>query len=282
MPFFNVFSWTNQNADDVDVPTSPKAHGVRTALDEHVSSAKALEKLKEGNSRFVQGMSNRTKFDAAHRQALAMHGQNPFAAVIGCADSRCPLEILFDCQPGDLFVLRNAGNTCTHAEGSMVGSVEYSVSALGTNLILVLGHTKCGAIAGATKTMMNNKVRTENGSRPSTLDILLKDLGPVAMQAEYELKELKAGASVEEIAEHAVKVNVYHTMEKLLSYSEIVRERVKSGDVQIHGAIYDIVSGRVEFLGQPSRLPLLLGSHSTLVPRAKLPQAHKTDEEKQD
>merc|ERR1711971_321867 len=113
------------------------------------------------------------------------------------------------------------------------------------------GHTKCGAIAGATKTMMNNKGKSENSSRRSTLDILLKDLGPVAMQAEYELKEMRSGASVEEVAEHAVKVNVYNTMEKLLTYSEIVREKVRNGDVQIHGAIYDIESGRVEFLGQP-------------------------------
>merc|ERR1712014_323026 len=127
--------------------------------------------------------------------------------------------------------------------------------------------------------MMNNKVRTENGSRPSTLDILLKDLGPVAKQAEYELKELKVGASVEEIAAHAVKVNVYHTMEKLLSYSEIIREKVKSGDVQIQGAIYDIVSGHVEFLGHCPRLPLLLGSQTTLVPRAKLPLERNTEEE---
>merc|ERR1712187_82057 len=158
------------------------------------------------------------------------------------------------------------GNTCTHAEGSLVGSIEYAVSVLGTNLIVVLGHTKCGAIAGATKTMISNRGNSTN-PKANTLDILLQDLGPVAMQAE---SELKIGASVDDIAAHAVKVNVYHTMEKLLSYSEIVRNRVKSGDVQLQGAIYDIVSGRVEFLDQSPRLPLLLGSHSTLVPREKL------------
>jgi len=226
----------------------------------------------------VTGAITEEAFDAEHRQALAMHGQNPFACVIGCADSRCPLEILFDCQPGDLFVLRNAGNTCTHAEGSMVGSVEYAVSALGTNLILVLGHTKCGAIAGATKMMLNNKGKAD--SKPgSTLDILLKDLGPIAAQAE---SELDAGASVEEIAEHAVKVNIYHTMEKLLSYSEIVRQKVKSGDVYLQGGIYDIVGGRVEFLNQNPRLPLLLGSENASAEpsrrlRGKLLKVHGDD-----
>jgi len=153
----------------------------------------------------------------------------------------------------------------------MVGSLEYSVSALGTNLITVLGHTKCGAIVGATKTMISNRGNAETKAG-SALDILLKDLGPVAMQAE---SELEAGASVDEIAAHAATVNVYHTMEKLLSYSEIIRDKVKNGDVQLVGAVYDIVSGRVEFLGQCPRLPLLLGSHTTLVPRAKLPIEQK-------
>jgi len=240
----------------------------------HVPATKALEKLKAGNERFVTGDPASTCFEAAHREALAAHGQNPFAAVIGCADSRCPLEILFDCKPGDHFVLRNAGNTCTHAEGSMVGSVEYSVSALGTNLILVLGHTKCGAIAGATKTMLSNKGKP-NTAQGNALNILLNDLGPVAAKAE---SELEAGASVDEIAAHAVKVNVFHTMEKLLSYSEIVRDKVQSGEVQLHGAIYDIVSGQVEFVGQCPRLPLLLGSHSALVPRAKHPTEGKKEE----
>merc|ERR1712014_377635 len=96
------------------------------------------------------------------------------------------------------------------------------------------------------------------------LNILLNDLGPVAMQAE---SELKAGASVDEIAAHAVKVNIYHTMEKLLSYSEVVRSKVKSGEIELRGAIYDIESGHVEFLGQCPRLPLLLGSQSTFAPR---------------
>merc|ERR1711972_176167 len=113
---------------------------------------------------------------------------------------------------------------------------------------------------------MSNKGKAQK-KQGSALDILLNDLGPIAMQAEAELK---AGASVEDIAAHAVKVNVYHTMEKLLAYSEIIRNKVKMGEVKLEGAIYDIVSGRVEFVGQCPRLPLLLGSHSNLVPRTKL------------
>merc|ERR1711972_557222 len=121
---------------------------------------------------------------------------------------------------------------------------------------------------------MSNKGKAQK-KQGSALDILLNDLGPIAMQAEAELK---AGASVEDIAAHAVKVNVYHTMEKLLNYSEIIRNKVKMGEVRLEGAIYDIVSGRVEFVGQCPRLPLLLGSHSTLVPRAKLYGENKTEQ----
>jgi len=151
----------------------------------------------------------------------------------------------------------------------MVGSVEYSVSALGTKLVLVLGHTKCGAIAGATKTMVSNRGKTDKKSQPgSTLDMLLNDLGPVAMRAE---SELHAGASVEEIAAHAVKVNVFHTMEKLIANSEILRNKVQTGEVQVQGAIYDIVSGHVQFLSQRPKLPALLGSHLTLETRVKTP-----------
>merc|ERR1719301_83071 len=85
--------------------------------------------------------------------SLATDGQSPspMAAVIGCADSRVPVEIVFDAQPGDLFILRNAGNTCSCAEGSIVGSLEYCIGNLRTPLVLVLGHTKCGALAGATQ-----------------------------------------------------------------------------------------------------------------------------------
>merc|ERR1712176_1666462 len=221
--------------------------------------------LKEGNLRYVEGRPLDRSFGADARQALAEYGQNPFATIIGCADSRCPLEILFDVQPGDIFVLRNAGNTCTHAEGSLVGSVEYSVGHLHTNLVLVLGHTRCGAIAGATSTAMSAKSNPRSDDAPSsTLDKLLRGLGPVALQA---AAELPADATVDEVAAHAVKVNVFHTIEKLLTYSKPLREKVTQGDVVVQGAIYDIVSGKVKFLGPSPRQSLVLDSeankHST-------------------
>jgi len=255
-----------ETADDsFDRQATPTQHGVRTAGDASVSAGRALEKLRDGNERYVQGALAAKRFSNQTREALATHGQNPIAALIGCADSRCPLEILFDLQPGDLFVLRNAGNTITHAEGSMVGSIEYSVQHLHTKLVLVLGHTRCGAIAGATKTMLSNSGGENSGGKPASgtpevptaLEVLLKDLGPVCSKAQSELPE---GATVDEIAAHAVKTNVFHTMEKLLMYSSALRGKVQSGDVEVHGAIYDIVSGKVDFVGQSPRQALLLES----------------------
>jgi carbonic anhydrase len=242
-------------------------HGVRTACDEPVLASRALEKLQAGNQRFVEGDVALQKVGDSTRQALATYGQLPMAAVIGCADSRCPLETLFDTQPGDLFVLRNAGNTVTHAEGSMVGSMEYAIGPLKTKLVLVLGHTKCGAIAGATQAAITSATTGQSKlsqKGKSTLEMLLSDLGPVAMQAK---SELPSGASVEEITAYAIKVNVFHTIEKLLTYSEPLRNMVREGGVQVHGAVYDIVSGKVEFLGQSPRLALLLGSQAMLNPR---------------
>jgi carbonic anhydrase len=247
--------------NDTEFERQASQLSVRTACDESVPAEQALQKLQNGNRRFLEGQSTRSTFVRENSEALVTYGQNPYAIIIGCADSRCPLEIMFDAEPGDLFVLRNAGNTLTHAEASMVGSVEYSVGNLHTNLVLVVGHTNCGAILGATKTALANAGPEQT---KSTLNTLLTDLGPVALQAKAELDE---GASIEKIAAHAVKVNVFHTIEKLLTYSGPLRTKARSGALQLHGAIFNISTGQVEFLGPSPRQCLLLDSESMLVPR---------------
>ncbi|CAE8679469.1 unnamed protein product [Polarella glacialis] len=265
----------------------PSKLGVRTTVDEPLSASQAVEVLQAGNRRFVQGDVKAGGLGPDKRRALASHGQRPVATVIGCADSRCPVEQLFDARPGDIFVLRNAGNTCTHAEGSMVGSVEYSVLNLETKMILVLGHTGCGAVMAATKLFMERHIEatcqkdaqkstdqsteaseSEQPPQPgscksrSTLLGLLDALVPVAEQACVEL----GGGSTEEIAAHAVKVNVWRTINFLLSYSLIIREKVASGEVELQGAIYDMSSGAVEFLGQSPKQAQLLNSDAHVVP----------------
>lgn len=216
------------------------------------------------------------------------------AAIVGCADSRAPVETIFDAKPGDIFVLRNAGNTCTHAEGSFVGSLEFAVANLNAKLIVVMGHTKCGALAGATKTMLSMKAAghkfgheaedehdeaeeqqsthdsegdddvgegaaehqehveahdapAEKQEPSSELESLLIDLAPIAAEAADDLPE---DASAESIAAHTGRLNVFHTVDCILTRSKLLRDRVRDGDVLIQGAIYDLETGQVDFLGE--------------------------------
>ncbi|CAE8587551.1 unnamed protein product [Polarella glacialis] len=274
---------SDASQEDPSEGFGPSRLGVRTTVDEPLSASQAIEVLQAGNRRFVQGDVKAGGLGPDKRRALASHGQRPVATVIGCADSRCPVEQLFDARPGDIFVLRNAGNTCTHAEGSMVGSVEYSVAILETKMILVLGHTGCGAIMGATKLFLERSAQkdaqestdqsteaseSEQPPQPgccksrSTLLGLLDALVPVAEQACVEL----GGGSIEEIAAHAVKVNVWRTINFLLSYSLIIREKVASGEVELQGAVYDMNSGAVEFLGKSPKQEKLLNHDGHVVP----------------
>ena len=154
-------------------PPAKGAHGVRTAADAPVSAEEALNMLKAGNERFAVGSPWTKQAGVKMREALVTHGQAPHTAIMGCADSRVPVDTVFDAMPGDLFVLRNAGNTCTHAEGSMVGSLEFCCGKLGSKLILVLGHTKCGAIAGATQTYLASKEGGAARNAGSALEGLL-------------------------------------------------------------------------------------------------------------
>lgn len=233
----------------------------------------ALEELRDGNQRYMYdiGREARASVRVAWRRDLASKGQNPMAAVLGCADSRVPVESIFDAKPGDLFVLRNAGNTCTHGEGSIVGSLEFAVEYLQTKLVVVMGHTKCGAIAGATRAMKglqeagykfeeehcrdqheyghrhsNRRGYTHRVEPSSDLEGLLLDLAPVAAEAAASLPK---DASIETITALTVHLNVFRTIDCMLTHSSLLRERVRQGDVMMIGAVYDIGSGQVHFLG---------------------------------
>ncbi|CAE6952842.1 mtcA2 [Symbiodinium sp. KB8] len=239
-------------------------HGVRTGDDTSVPPEKALEMLKDGNDRFVAGTPASVAASAKMKTALVKSGQAPHTAIIGCADSRAPIETVFDAMPGEIFVLRNAGNTCTHAEGSMVGSLEFCTGKLGSRLVMVLGHTKCGAIVGATQTYLAMKeAKGEKGSPGSALEGLLTDLAGVAEKAATKLGDK---ASLEQIAAYAVKVNVFQTMDFLLKFSQPLRDAVSSGKVDLQGGIYDLETGKVEFLGRSPQHGALLASSKSLLP----------------
>ena len=250
-------------------------HGVRTTVDSAVPAEEALKMLKAGNERFAVGAPLAKHATSKMREALVSHGQAPHTAIMGCADSRVPVDTVFDAMPGDLFVLRNAGNTCTHAEGSMVGSLEFCCGKLGSKLILVLGHTECGAIAGATKTYLASTDGGASKSAGSALEGLLVGLSRVAHQAE---EELGVGAETDKLISHSVKVNVFTSIEFLLKYSEPLRQLVKSGNLEIQGGVYHLATGRVEFMGRSPRQAQLLASDSSLPPSLQaLPIRTTTD-----
>jgi len=236
------------------VPPSITSGAVRTSKSAIVPPQDALAMLRDGNERFAVGAPVAGKLHKSMREALASVGQAPHTAVVSSSDSRVPLETIFDALPGDLFVLRNAGNTCTHAEGSVLGSLEFCTGPLNTCLIFVLGHTNCGAIKGATRAFLQSQ-KANAAKDGHALDAMLRALGSVVESAAMELgKE----ATEDEIAQHAVKLNVFTTMNFMLQHSEPIRQKVKSGDLEVHGGIYDLASGRVQFLGQsPSQMKLL-------------------------
>jgi carbonic anhydrase len=199
----------------------------------HPDPADAQTKLEEGNARFAAGESTFPRFGAERRQETAENGQHPFATVITCSDSRVPAEVLFDQGIGDVFVIRVAGNVCDTDE---IGSIEYGVEHLGTPIMVVLGHTSCGAVtAVATGAEVH-------GSIPPLVD----NIEPAVADA----REAHPDLADEALVPHAIEQNVWQSIEDLLKGSSMVRARAADGRVKVVGAVYDIGSGRVEWLGE--------------------------------
>jgi carbonic anhydrase len=169
------------------------------------------------------------------------------AAVLGCADSRCPVELMFNVSPGDIFVCRNAGNAIAKAEGSVVASMEYCMAHLQTKLLVVLGHTKCGALNGALASIPAADAAPKPDA--SMLEQYLVALTPAAKKAKAELPF----APDKDVAELAIRINVKNTMRSILEVSEPLRKQWESGDLMMEGAIYDITTGKVEFIGGPQK-----------------------------
>ena len=138
-----------------------------------VSPEAAIQALKDGNARYITGKSSHPRIDPERRQATALEGQTPIAAILGCADSRVPPEIVFDQGFADLFVVRVAGNVCAMPE---LASIEYAVAVLKVPSIVVLGHTKCGAVDAAIK----------NGPLPGSLPALIKMIRPAVEASEND------------------------------------------------------------------------------------------------
>lgn len=196
-----------------------------------IAAAEALERLKKGNRRFVDSRHERTaSFSEAHRTELA-NGQAPFAVILGCADSRVPPELVFDQTLGDLFVIRIAGNVAVPA---VTGSVEFAVSQLGTRLVVVLGHSGCGAVQ-ATLAELDAPSR---GMSPN-LGSIVEDILPV-------IRDLPAHDADRE--ERAIRANVQNTVRQLTAQSELLDGLERDDGLVIVGAEYALLTGDVKFL----------------------------------
>jgi len=187
----------------------------------------ALNRLMEGNSRFVQNMSiNR---DYLGQVKATSGGQNPFAAILGCIDSRAPAEIIFDQGIGDIFNVRIAGNILNE---DIIGSLEFATRIAGAQLIVVLGHTSCGAVKGALE-------KAELGY----LTGLVRKLDP----AVKDVSEHHHDASPEDQIDLVAEKNVEIVCEELLERSEVLSQLNESGKIKIVGAVYDVKTGKVRF-----------------------------------
>jgi len=196
-----------------------------------LSPDEALERLKSGNERFLTGNA---KFPTIQKEILAdlAKGQNPYATILCCSDSRVPPELIFDAGFGELFIIRVAGNVMSP---EIAGSLQYAGRHLHTPLFVVLGHTKCGAVTAAIET------RLHGTGHDSRIQLLVNSMLPGL--ADLDL-EGDAGAS----SARAVEANVRWSMRQILETPE-GRERTSVGELKLIGAVYEIETGRVRFLG---------------------------------
>jgi len=190
----------------------------------------ALEILKEGNDRFVKNLkANRNLLQQVNETA---QGQFPFATILSCIDSRTSAELIFDQGLGDVFSIRIAGNILNE---DILGSMEFATKVVGTKIIIVLGHTKCGAIVGAC-----NNVELGN------LTALLHKVKP-AIEIEKETTENRTGSNVR-FVDNVTTNNVIHTIERIRRESPIILDLENTGAIKIVGAIYNVDTGSVNFL----------------------------------
>lgn len=198
-----------------------------------LTADEALARLQDGNRRFVMDLPNSPNISRNRRLEIAK-GQGPFAALVGCADSRVGPEHLFGTGLGDLFIVRTAGN---YLDDAGFGSIAFAVAELGVPLIVVLGHERCGAVAAATA------VVTQNMNLPVALSRMVEPILPAVIDA-----RARAGGNDDDLVERAIRTNVRRVTSKLRAHSDpIIGDPIRAGRVKVVGATYDLDTGTVEF-----------------------------------
>jgi len=198
-----------------------------------MSAREALERLRAGNRRFAADTPNEALATQSRRRALAA-GQEPFAIILGCSDSRVPAELVFDQGLGDLFVIRVAGNIVAP---SQIGSVEYAAERFGTRLVVVLGHSQCGAVRATLEELMRP---TEKQSR---------NLASIVNRIRPSVEALLTSArhDSEALVDEAVRSNVRVSADHLRHGSEILEQLIETNGLLVVGAEYSLDTGIVDF-----------------------------------
>ncbi|NUN68686.1 MAG: carbonic anhydrase [Bacteroidetes bacterium] len=207
-----------------DKPVAPAAHAEQ---EDDRSIVSNLNRLSEGNKRFVSGTPKRKEVAAQRRETV--NGQHPYAIVITCSDSRVPPEMIFDESVGQLFVIRLAGNV---VDSLALGSVEYAVEHLHAHTLLVLGHESCGAV----------KAAAEGGHLPPNIAAITRRIEPAVAAA--KARSITGPALINE----CVKENVHEQIRRTMKNSSILFDAMVKGELLVLGGIYDLASGKVRFL----------------------------------
>jgi carbonic anhydrase len=222
------------------MPKTPAYLALSGAIDktfqDQLTPEEAFRLLISGHRRFHDHVTHRR--NRGNLLADAATGQHPYAAVLGCIDSRVPVEEVFDAAFGDMFVTRLAGNTVNN---DVLGSLEYACKYAGAKVILVLGHTQCGAVQSAW-------AGVQDGHITGLLDHI--------MPAVSAVKGTHGEEATEANLEHCVATNVAHVMNRIRKESDILRELEETGAIGIAGAVYHVDTGRVEFTIPPKNLSL--------------------------
>lgn len=202
-----------------------------------ISAEKALQALRDGNSRFVRGEVDAAAIASRARDADLVSGQKPFAIVLACSDSRVPVELVFDQGFGDLFVIRVAGNIVAP---SQIGSIEYAAQQFGTRLVVVLGHSNCGAVV-ATLDELARKSAHRSPNLRAIVDRIRPAVEPV-LAAHGNDHESAA------VIRDSVRANIEASVERLSHGSRILEKLIDSGALAVAGAEYSIATGNVKFI----------------------------------
>ncbi len=206
-----------------------------------------LETLKSGNDRFVKGEALHVNTEAERRQLSGVENQkdHAYATVIACSDSRVPVERIFDAGVMDLFVIRVAGNVIMPAT---IGSIEYGLAHVHTPVLVVLGHSQCGAVTAAAKAIAGH-----GGPSEKHIESLIKCIHPAVDRAMLRFPDVH----IDEVIVHAIEENIWHSIEDLFRQSPTVREIVRSGQAKVVGAHYDVITGAVDWLPEENVATIL-------------------------